>query len=150
MWDEGRAISGGYCYGLAERPTAVPSVCGGVEWVRFANAFVLSNSDSVIYSYLAELRNIATNRQSLNHTTLARFKEVGILVGFQRVQGWNSGKVTDHATSDGEDHNLEPNLLTPDQVVIADDIIALQQFGEEIFCAPQEEILEGECGGTYP
>jgi hypothetical protein len=49
---------------------------------------------------------------------------------------------------DEEDWDLEYNLLAPNQIAIADDTITLQKFGEVIFCAPQEDILEGECGST--
>ena len=52
--------------------------------------------------------------------------------------------------ADEEEWDLEYDLLAPNQVAIADDTIALQQFGEVIFCAPQEDILEGKSGNTCP
>lgn len=93
-----------------------------------------------------ELRNIAINSRLLNYTTSARLKKAPILVGSRRVRKQKSDKATDLVDGDEEDWDLEYDLLTPGQVAIADDTIALQQFGEVIFCAPQEDILEGEYG----
>jgi hypothetical protein len=45
----------------------------------------------------------------------------------------------------GEDQNLEHKLLAPNMVAIVDDAIILQYFGDTIFCAPQEDNLEGNC-----
>ena len=56
----------------------------------------------------------------------------------------------DPVDGDEEDWDLEYDLLAPNQVAIADDTIALQQFGGDIFCAPQEDILEGEHGDMRP
>lgn len=90
-----------------------------------------------------ELRNIAINIRSLSYPTLTRLKKAAILIGSRRVRKQRSEKVTDLADGDEEDWDLEYDLLTPNQVAIADDTIALQQFGEVVFCAPQEDILEG-------
>ncbi|KAF9650775.1 hypothetical protein BDM02DRAFT_3140374 [Thelephora ganbajun] len=92
-------------------------------------------------NYLVELRNIARNSQSFSSDTLAKFKKAAILIGSRRVRKWKSDKATD-PVGDG-DGDLEYDLLAPNQVAIVDDMIALQQFGEDIFCAPQEDILEG-------
>ena len=91
-----------------------------------------------------ELRNIAINSRSLNYTTLVRLKRAAILVGSRRVRKQRSEKSTDPIDGDEEDWDLEYDLLAPNRVAIADDTIALQQFGEDIFCAPQEDILEGK------
>ena len=39
--------------------------------------------------------------------------------------------------------DFQDNLLSPSEVVIVDDINAYQLFGDRIFCAPQDDILEG-------
>ena len=105
---------------------------------------------TVLFSYLAELRNIAINARSLDRATLTGLKGAAILVGSRSVRRQKSDKVLDPADGDEEDWDLEYDLLPPSRVAIADDTIALQQFGEDIFCAPQEDILEGEYGRTCP
>ena len=97
-----------------------------------------------------ELRNIAINFRLLSSATLAKLKKAAVLVGSRRVRRQKSGKATDLIDGDEEDWDLEYDLLAPNQVAIADDTIALQQFGEVIFCAPQEDILEGEYGTDVP
>ena len=118
--------------------------------MRSLNANVSRNSNRIARSYLAELRNISINSRSLNYATLARLKRAAILIGSRRVRRQGSDKVVDPTNGDEEDWDLEYDLLAPSRVAIADDTIALQQFGEDIFCAPQEDILEGEYGRTCP
>ena len=67
-----------------------------------------------------------------------------VLIGSRRIQRQRSNNASGPIDSDRGDWDLEYKLLAPNQVAIADDMIALQQFGENIFCAPQEDILEGE------
>lgn len=93
-----------------------------------------------------ELRNIAINFRSLSYATSARLKKAAVLIGSRRVRRQKSDKATDLVDGDEEDWDLEYDLLAPNQIAVADDTIALQQFGEAIFCAPQEDILEGEYG----
>ena len=111
------------------------------------NAVVLCNSNSYFHSYLAELCRIAISSKVLSSDAVEKLKEKKILVGSQRIRREKSDKATD--LSDEEAWNLEYDLLTPDQVVIADDMITFQQFGEELFCAPQEDILEGKYNSTH-
>jgi len=121
--------------------------------VRSSNAIVSCGSNGAVCSYLAALRNIAINFKMLNSAnsaTSARLKKAAILVGFQRVRKRNADTATDPVDSYEEDWDLKCTLLAPNQVVIADDTIALQQFGEGIFCAPQEDILEGKYGYVFP
>lgn len=118
--------------------------------MRSSNAPASHDSNSAAHSYLANLRNIAINERSLSSTTLARLKEAGTLVGSRRVRSQKSDKATDHIEDEEGGNVLELDLLTPDRIVIADDTIALQQFGMDVFCAPQEEILEGEYDSTSP
>ena len=100
-------------------------------------------SNSYARSYLVELRNIAINIRSLSYPTSTRLKKAAILLGSRRIRKRRSEKATDVFDGDEEDWDLEYDLLAPNQIAIADDTIALQQFGEVIFCAPQEDILEG-------
>lgn len=97
-----------------------------------------------------ELRNIAINFRSLSYPTSLRLKKAAVLIGSRRVRKQKSDEAADLADGDEEDWDLEYDLLAPNQVAIADDTIALQQFGEDIFCAPQEDILEGEYGNACP
>ncbi|KAF9644423.1 hypothetical protein BDM02DRAFT_3272450 [Thelephora ganbajun] len=101
-------------------------------------------------NYLVELRNIAINFYLLGYATSARLRKAAILVGSRRVRRQKSEKATDSVDGDEEDWDPEYDLLAPNQIAIVDDMIALQQFGEVIFCAPQEDILEGEYGNMFP
>ena len=111
---------------------------------------VILHDLNVVNSYLAELRKIAINFQSLSHTTSARLKKAEILVGSRRVRRQKSDKPTDRAEGDDGDRDLEYELLAPSEVAIVDDTIAFQQFCGDIFCGPQEDILEGEYGSAFP
>lgn len=112
--------------------------------MRSSNTATLSDSNDFLCSYLVELRNIAINSRSLSYSTSLRLKKAAILIGSRRVRKQKSEKVADLLDVDEEDWDVEYDLLAPSNVAIADDTIALQQFGEVIFCAPQEDILEGE------
>jgi hypothetical protein len=48
---------------------------------------------------------------------------------------------------DEDDWDLQDDLLPPNKVAIADDTNAYQLFGDRIFCAPQEDILERTYSG---
>jgi hypothetical protein len=111
-------------------------------------AIVSSGTNDASRSYLAELRKIAINSRSLSYATVARLKTAAVLIGCRCVRKPKSDNATDLADGDEEEWDLEYDLLAPNQVAIADDTIILQQFDEDIFCAPQEDILEGECGST--
>jgi hypothetical protein len=54
-------------------------------------------------------------------------------------------KSGDNASIEGDedDWDLQDELLQAKQVVIVDDTSAYQLFGDRIFCAPQENMLEG-------
>lgn len=108
---------------------------------------VSSNSNSYALRYLAELCKIAVNTRSLTSATWKNLKGAAILVGTRRVRKYEPDKATD--LIDEDDWDLEYDLLSPDQVVIADNMIVFQQFGGELFCAPQEDVLEGERNSRY-
>ncbi|KAF9007980.1 hypothetical protein BDQ17DRAFT_1388899 [Cyathus striatus] len=85
--------------------------------------------------FLAELRNIAVNSRLLSSGTLLRMKNSSVLLGSKR-----NNTIGDHDMN--EDDNLLYDLKKPDQIIIADDTQAYQAFGDSLFTAPQEDILE--------
>ncbi|EIW60639.1 uncharacterized protein TRAVEDRAFT_119941 [Trametes versicolor FP-101664 SS1] len=98
-------------------------------------------------NYLTELRNIAVNMRLVTSGTMARLKRAAFLLGSRRVRKEKaaSGKKTSvelTAELEEEDWEYQHDLLTPDKVVIADDTNAYQLFGDVIFTAPQEDLLE--------
>ncbi|KAJ7675084.1 hypothetical protein B0H17DRAFT_1170632 [Mycena rosella] len=84
-------------------------------------------------NFLNELRNIAVNNRQISSATLTKMKKAPILLGSLRR---GAGDVDD------EERDLQYDLKRPDQIVIADDNNALQNFGDSLFTAPQEDILE--------
>ncbi|EJD01998.1 uncharacterized protein FOMMEDRAFT_109078 [Fomitiporia mediterranea MF3/22] len=95
-------------------------------------------------SYLMELRNIAINRRLISPGIVSRMKKSAILLGIRRVKKEKSGskkEAIDDAL-DEEEWDSQYDLLKPDQVVVADDTNAFQFFGDSVFSAPQEDILE--------
>ena len=113
--------------------------------MRSSNAIASPSSNVVVHSYLMELRNIALKYQSLGRDTLDKLKKAGALIASRRIQRQKLNEVTDRVGGEG-DQKTEYALLSPDEVAIADNMIVYQQFGGYVFCAPQEPILEGECG----
>jgi Protein of unknown function (DUF3684) len=69
-----------------------------------------------------------------------RMRRANVLLGSRRVKK-DSGKTS--SEGDEDDWDLQDDLLQPSKVAIADDTNAYQLFGDRIFCAPQEDILEG-------
>lgn len=76
-------------------------------------------------------------------------KRSAVLLGSRRVRknrpATSSKKLVDDLSGDleEEDWEYQYDLLTPDKVVIADDTNAYQLFGDVVFTAPQEDLLEG-------
>lgn len=93
-----------------------------------------------LISYVFELRNLAVNKRLLAKGTIARMKRSNVLLGSRRVK--RSG-VKSSNEGDEDDWDLQDDLLQPNKVAIADDTNAYQLFGDRVFCAPQEDILEG-------
>lgn len=86
------------------------------------------------------MRNIAVNRRLLTSGTLTRMKRSPILLGSRRVK---QAKATSNDPDDEDNWDLEYDLLQANKVVVADETNAYQHFGDIIFAAPQEDILEG-------
>ncbi len=67
-------------------------------------------------------------------------KGSNVVLGTRRVK-----KVGGKAFAEGnqDDWDFQDDLLQPNEVAIVDDTNAYRLFGDRIFCAPQEDILEG-------
>jgi len=74
-----------------------------------------------------------------------RMKRSNVLLGSRRVK--SGSKVSNEG--DEDDWDFEYDLLRPIQVAIADDNDAYQRFGDRIFCAPQEDVLEGTWSSSF-
>jgi hypothetical protein len=95
-------------------------------------------------AFLAELRNIAVNRRGVSAPVYNRMKKSGVLLGQRRKRKESAGeKEKEAGFVDEEDVEFEDDLLRPDELVIADDTNEWQLFGDEVFCCPQEDLLEG-------
>ncbi|KAJ6497900.1 hypothetical protein C8R45DRAFT_984590 [Mycena sanguinolenta] len=95
--------------------------------------YELANGPS---NFMTELRNLAINQRQISSSTLAQMKKSKILLGTLR-------KTSSSGDLDDDENDLQYDLKRPDQIVIADDNNALQNFGDTLFTAPQEDILEG-------
>ena len=73
-------------------------------------------------------------------------KRSAVLLGSRRVRNNNPGKKQRDEFAgelEEEDWEYQYDLLAPDKVVVADETNAYQMFGDSIFTAPQEDLLEG-------
>lgn len=96
-------------------------------------------------SYLVELRNIAVNKRLVSSGTVARMKRSLMLLGIRRVRKDRGNKKEPSAEElDEEEWDSQYDLLKPEEIIIADDANSYQIFGDSIFTAPQEDLLEGE------
>jgi hypothetical protein len=95
---------------------------------------------SAFISYLFELRNLAVNWERLSTETILLMKRSNIVIGSRRVK--RSGNMVS-SEGDEDEWDLQDELLQAKQVVIVDDASAYQLFGDRIYCAPQENMLEG-------
>jgi Protein of unknown function (DUF3684) len=80
------------------------------------------------------------NLRRLKPEVTFRMKESNVLLGSRRVK-----KDSDKALGEGhqDDWDFQDDLFKPSEVAVIDDTNAYRLFGDRIFCAPQEEILEG-------
>ncbi|KAJ6593724.1 hypothetical protein B0H19DRAFT_1091788 [Mycena capillaripes] len=86
-------------------------------------------------NFLSELRNLAINNRQISSATLTKMKKAPILLGTLRRA--SSADVED------DERDLQYDLRSPGDIVIADDNNALQNFGDSLFTAPPEDIIEG-------
>jgi hypothetical protein len=94
-------------------------------------------------SFLAELRQISVNFHELSNTTLEGMRRTPCLVASQRKlrkSQRSEGDINEFEDSDWEVTNY---FKKPNEIIIADDTQSLRVFGESLFMAPQEDILEG-------
>jgi hypothetical protein len=91
------------------------------------------NSKLPFVSYLSQLRELALDRNKLENGTILRMTLSKMLLGSRRVKsaGVNASM------------ELQDKLLQPSEVVIVDDVNAYHLFGDHIFRAPQDDIIEG-------
>jgi hypothetical protein len=127
---------------LVTDPRRFYDLTGGYE--KYVSQLSATMYTHVLSSYLIELRNLAVNARVLSPSAIARMKVSPILLGFQRQR--KSRKESDKALDlDEDDWELLHDLRKPLDIVIADDTNAYQMFGESIYTAPQEDLLESMC-----
>jgi Protein of unknown function (DUF3684) len=80
------------------------------------------------------------NIRRLHPGIILRLKESNALLGSCRVRK-GGGKAFREGTQD--DWDFQDDLFQPNEVAVVDDTNAYRLFGHRIFCAPQEDILEG-------
>jgi Protein of unknown function (DUF3684) len=101
-------------------------------------------ASNYLFSFLIELRNIAVNNRLISSATLNKMRKAPILLGSQRKPRSTKGhQRSGSADFDEDDWDLQYDLRKPNQILIADDTNGYQLFGDSIFTAPQEDILEG-------
>jgi hypothetical protein len=91
---------------------------------------------------LAELRNLAVNHRLIPPATLSRMRISPVLLGVRRQKATKASPEKSSGWDEDEWEDLH-DLRKPREIVIADDTNAYQLFGDSIFTAPQEDLLEG-------
>lgn len=92
---------------------------------------------------------IAVNRGKISSNTLNRMKKAPVLLASQRKRhpATEKGQLKlNSADPDEDDWDYQYDLRRADQIVIADDTNGYQLFGDQIFTAPQEDLLESMLG----
>lgn len=124
---------------LVADPRKFYDLAGGYE--KYVAQLSTTMYTHCLFSYLVELRNLAVNARLLSTGALARMKVSPILLSFRRQR--KSRKESNKALDiDEDDWELLYDLRKPLDVVIADDTNAYQMFGESIYTAPQEDLVE--------
>ncbi|KAG6335719.1 hypothetical protein ID866_3377 [Astraeus odoratus] len=91
-------------------------------------------------NFLTELRNLAINCRLLSNATVNKMKNSPVLLGVCRQK---PKEVAENKQELGEDGwEFQHSLRRARDIVIADDTNAYQLFGDSIFTAPQEDLLE--------
>ncbi|EIW74063.1 hypothetical protein CONPUDRAFT_86046 [Coniophora puteana RWD-64-598 SS2] len=93
-------------------------------------------------SYLIELRNVANNARLLSGATLTRMKSAPILLGTKRSVRSDKRRKSNEADLEEDDWELLHDLKKASDIVIVDDTQAYQLFGDSVFTAPQDDLLE--------
>lgn len=79
---------------------------------------------------MTQLRNLAVNQKRISNLILSKMKSTSVLLG-KKVKGPHGLNSHTH------------ELRSAKEIVIADDVNAYQLFRDDVFIAPQEELLEG-------
>ncbi|KAF8894925.1 hypothetical protein CPB84DRAFT_1816083 [Gymnopilus junonius] len=90
-------------------------------------------------NFLTELRNVAVNAKALSPTTLLRMKRSPVLLALQRISRHQNKETDDW---DEDEWDIIYDLKKPNEIIIADDTHSYQAFGDSLFTAPQEDIIE--------
>ncbi|KAH9963432.1 hypothetical protein BGW80DRAFT_850444 [Lactifluus volemus] len=123
---------------LASCGTKQPPSIDGIAKILLADPKKFYELAGSPENYILELRKFAMNQYLLSIGTINRMKESDVLLGSRRRV-----KSSEAPNEGGEDNtDIEYKLLQPKEIVIADDKIAYQVFGDRIFCAPQEDLEE--------
>ncbi|KIK92678.1 hypothetical protein PAXRUDRAFT_829728 [Paxillus rubicundulus Ve08.2h10] len=93
-------------------------------------------------NFLAELRNLAVNHRLIPPATLNRMRISPVLLGVCRQKATKASSEKSSGWDEDEWEDLH-DLRKPRDIVIADDTNTYQLFGDSIFTAPQEDLLEG-------
>jgi hypothetical protein len=70
-------------------------------------------------------------------------KGSNVLLGSRRVKKDGGKALGEGIQGNQEDWDFQDDLLLPNEVAVVDDTNAYRLFGHRIFCAPQEDVLEG-------
>jgi hypothetical protein len=99
---------------------------------------------STFVSYILQLRELAKEKDKLEKETVIRMTQSKILLGSRRMKrGGGNASIGDKPDW------YEDELLQPSEVIIVDDNNAYQLFGDRIFCAPQEDIIESTQSNVF-
>lgn len=77
---------------------------------------------------------------------MLRMKRAPILLGLQRKPRKQTSPTDDW---DEEEWDIQYELKRPNEIVVADDTHAYRAFGDSLFTAPQEDIIEGKQNFLY-
>ena len=129
---------------LISDPKNFYTLSGGYEkYVSPVRASVNGCPLSPVPSFLAELRNLAVNSHAITNGTMSKMKISPILLGIRRQKASKTFlDKTSQVEWDEEGWEDLHDLREPSEIVIADDTNAYQLFGDSIFAAPQEDLLE--------
>lgn len=103
------------------------------------------------------MKNIAVNKRLLSAGIITRMKRTPFLLGSRRMKR-STEKAKSEKTvptgdlldlDDEEEWELQYDLMKAEQIVIADDPNVYQYFGDAVFCAPQEDLLEGKVSPIF-
>ncbi|KAK2467792.1 hypothetical protein APHAL10511_000087 [Amanita phalloides] len=93
-------------------------------------------------NFLAELRQIGINYHHLSSRTIDDMRRASCLLGAQRKARKKQQAGVDVDDTEDEDWEVIYHFRKPSEIVIADDTHSLRVFGNSLFIAPQEDILE--------